>query len=62
MRIKLEIGNGPVEVICHVDLENEEVKSVEYMGRDISDALELETLNKITEAAQKKFEEEMSEP
>ena len=62
MRIKLEIGNGPVEVICHVDLENEEVKSVEYMGRDISDALELETLNKIAEAAAKRFAEEMSEP
>jgi len=62
MRIKLEIGNGPVEVICHVDLENEEVKSVEYMGRDISDALELETLNKIAEAATKRFAEEMSEP
>ena len=62
MRIKMEIGNGPVEVICHVDLANEEVKSVEYMGRDISDALEIETLDKITEAAQTKFAEEMSEP
>lgn len=62
MRIKLEIGNGPVEVICHVDLANKEVKSVEYMGRDISDALELETLDMIVTAAQKKFAEEMSEP
>ena len=62
MRIIQEIGNGPTRVECHVDLENEEVLAVLYMRVNIVDCLELATLNKITEAAQKKFAEEMSEP
>lgn len=62
MRIIQEIGNGPIRVECHVDLENEEVLAVLYMRVNIVDCLELETLNKIAEAAQKKFAEEMSEP
>lgn len=62
MRIIQEIGNAPTRVECHVDLENEEVLAVLYMRVNIVDCLELATLNKITEAAQKKFQEEMSEP
>ena len=62
MLISLEIGNGPVMVNCHVNLNNEEVTQVLYEGVNIVDCLELETLNKITEAAQQKFIEDMNEP
>lgn len=62
MKVKCTIGNGPVEVDAWVNLEDEEVLCVMYNGINVLDLLELETLNKITEAAQKKFSEEMSEP
>ena len=62
MRIKLKIGNGPVEVEAWVNLKDEEVFCVMWSGVDVLDLLELETLDKITAAAQKKFAEEMSEP
>ena len=62
MRIIQEIGNGPVDVEAWVNLEDEEVFCVMWQGVNILDLLELETLNKIAEAAQKKFAEEMSEP
>lgn len=66
MRIKLEIGNGHVMVDCVVSLEDEMVTEVIYRHSNskvnIVDCLELATLDKITEAAQKKFAEEMSEP
>ena len=62
MRVKCEIGNGPVMVECHVNLDDEQVIQVMYEGVNIVDCLELETLDKITEAALKKFSEEMSEP
>ena len=62
MRIKMEIGNGPVEVEAWVNMEDEEVFCVMWQGVNILDLLELETLNKIAEAAAKRFAEEMSEP
>ena len=62
MLISLEIGNGPVMVNCHVKLNDEEVTQVLYRGVNIVDCLELKTLNKITEAAQQKFIEDMNEP
>lgn len=62
MLINLEIGNGPVMVNCHVKLDDEEVTQVLYKGINIVDCLELYTINKITEAAQQKFIEDMNEP
>lgn len=62
MRIIQAIGNGPTRVECHVDLENEAVIAVLYMRVNIVDCLELDTLDKITAAAQAKFQQEMSEP
>lgn len=62
MLINLEIGNGPVMVNCHVNLNDEEVTQVLYEGVNIVDCLELKTLNKITEAAHQKFIEDMNEP
>ncbi len=62
MLLSYEIGNGPVMVNCHVNLQDEEVTQVLYRGVNIVDCLELETLNKITEAAQQKFIEDMNEP
>ena len=62
MRIKLKIGNGPVEVEAWVNLQDEQVFCVMWQGVNVLDLLELETLDKITAAAQKKFAEEMSEP
>ena len=62
MLLSYEIGNGPVMVNCHVNLNDEEVTQVLYEGVNIVDCLELETLNKITEAAQQKFVEDMNEP
>lgn len=62
MLLSYEIGNGPVTVNCHVNLNSEEVTQVLYKGVNIVDCLELETLNKITEAAQQKFIEDMNEP
>ncbi len=62
MLLSYEIGNGPVTVNCHVNLNDEEVTQVLYEGVNIVDCLELETLNKITEVAQQKFIEDMKEP
>lgn len=62
MLLSYEIGNGPVVVNCHVNLNDEEVTQVLYEGVNIVDCLELEILNKITEAAQQKFIEDMNEP
>ena len=62
MLINLEIGNGPVMVNCHVKLDDEEVTQVVYKGINIVDCLELDTISKITEAAQQKFIEDMNEP
>ena len=62
MLLSYEIGNGPVTVNCHVNLNDEEVTQVLYEGVNIVDCLELETLNKIAEAAQQKFIENMKEP
>lgn len=62
MLINLEIGNGHVLVNCHVKLDDEEVTQVLYKGINIVDCLELCTLNKITEAAQQKFIEDINEP
>ena len=62
MLLSYEIGNGPVMVNCHVNLNDEEVTQVLYKGVNIVDCVELETLNKITEAAQQKFVEDMIEP
>ena len=61
MLITLEIGNGPVKVNCHVKLDDEEVTQVLYQDINIVDCLELETLNKISEAAYQKFIEDMNE-
>lgn len=61
MRIKYEIGNGPVTVDCLVILEDE-VKEVMYKGTNIVDCLDCDLLDKIAEAAAKQFREEMSEP
>ena len=62
MLLSYEIGNGSVKVNCHVNLNDEEVTQVLYKGVNIVDCVELETLNKITEAAQQKFIEDMIEP
>ena len=62
MRIKYEIGNGPVIVDCLVILADEEVKEVMWFGLNILQVLEVETLDKIAEAAAQKFRDEMSEP
>ena len=62
MRIKLEIGNGNVEVEAWVNIADEKVFFVMWQGVNVLDLLELETLNKITEAAEAKFKQEMSEP
>ncbi len=62
MRVRCTIGNGLVIVDAWVNLANEEVFYVEYKGIDIKEVLELSTLNRITEAAQQKFIEDMNEP
>ena len=62
MLLSYVIGNGSVKVNCHVNLSDEEVTQVLYEGVNIVDCLELKTLNKITEAAQQKFVEDMNEP
>ena len=62
MRIKYEIGNGPVTVDCLVILADEEVKEVIYKGTNIVDCLDCDLLDKMAEAAAKQFREEMSEP
>lgn len=62
MRIKYEIGNEPVTVEAWVNLEDQEVFCVMWSGLNILPVLEVETLDKIAEAATKQFREEMSEP
>ena len=62
MRVKCKIGNAYIDVVAWVSLENEQVYCVEYKGVNIVDALEIETLDKIVEAAEEKFRTEMSEP
>ena len=62
MRIKYELGNGPVTVEAWVNLEDREVFCVMWHEINIVDVLEVETLDKIVEAAAKQFREEMSEP
>ena len=62
MRIKYEIGNGPVTVDCLVILEDQEVKEVMYKGTNIVNCLPCDLLDEIAEAAAKQFRDEMSEP
>ena len=62
MRIKYEIGNGPVTVEAWVNLEDREVFCVMWEGLNILPVLDIETLEKITEAAEEKFNNEMREP
>lgn len=62
MRIKYEIGNGPVTVDCLVILADQEVKEVMYKGTNIVDCLDCDLLDCIAEAAAQKFRDEMSEP
>ena len=62
MRVKCEIGNGPVTVEAWVNLEDREVFCVMWFGLNILPVLEVETLDKIVEAAEAKFKDEMSEP
>ena len=62
MRIKMEIGHGPVEVEAWVNLKDEEVFCVMWQGVNVLDLLELETCDKITAAAEAKFQQEMNEP
>ena len=62
MRVKCEIGNGPVTVEAWVNLEDREVFCVMWHEINIVEVLEIETLDKIVEAAEEKFRTEMSEP
>ena len=62
MRVKCEIGNEPVTVEAWVNLEDREVFCVMWFGLNILPVLEVETLDKIVEAAEEKFKDEMSEP
>jgi len=62
VRIKYELGNGPVTVDCLVILADQEVKEVMYKGTNIVDCLDCDILDCIADAAAKKFREEMSEP
>jgi hypothetical protein len=62
MRVKCEIGNGPVTVEAWVNLADREVFCVMWFGLNILQVLEVETLDKIVEAAEAKFKRERSEP
>ena len=62
MIVRCTIGNDLVMIDAWVNLASEEVFYIEYKGIDIKEVLELSTLNRITEAAQQKFIEDMNEP